>query len=137
VPQIGDVLARMDSLLVKGNAMLDEENQDRVTSLLANADATLAALPGAIEQGRALMTRVDAVLTELEATSATLRTEVSAVASESRATLSALRPPLQSALATARTSLDELRTFVRQLRLAPDSMLFGIDRPAQPAGGDR
>lgn len=137
VPQIGDVLSRIESLLDKGNAMLDDGNRAHVSSMLANADATLAELPGAIAQGKALMTRVDAVLTELESTSAVLRTEIASVAGEGRATLSALRAPLQSAITTARLSLDELRSFVRQLRLAPDSMLFGIDRPAQPVGGER
>ena len=77
------------------------------------------------------------MLTELEATSFAIRTEVTAVGGESRAMIAAVRAPLQSAIANARGSLDELRGFMRQLRLAPDSLLFGVNRPAAPAGSER
>lgn len=137
VPQVGSVLEGIQALLDKGNSMLDDENQAHFASILKNADATLAAMPAAIEQGRTMMTRVDAVLTELEATSAAVRHEVTSVGSESRAMIAALRAPLQSAIANARGSLDELRGFMRQLRQAPDSLLFGVNRPAAPAGSER
>ncbi|MEQ1632153.1 MAG: hypothetical protein ABL997_07250, partial [Planctomycetota bacterium] len=75
--------------------------------------------------------------TELESTSAAVRHEVTSVGSESRAMIAALRAPLQSAIANARGSLDELRGFMRQLRQAPDSLLFGVNRPAAPAGSER
>ena len=137
VPQIGSVLERIDSMLNQCNAFLDEDNRGHVAAILKSTDATLAALPAAIEQGRSLMSRADAVLTELEATSFAIRTEVTAVGGESRAMIAAVRAPLQSAIANARGSLDELRGFMRQLRLAPDSLLFGVNRPAAPAGSER
>ena len=137
VPQIGEVLQQIESLVSDAGLVLGGENRAHVTSILANVDKAAQELPAAIAQGRSLMARADAVLTELEETSATVRTQVRSVGDESRAMLSALRAPLQSALATARGSLDELRGFMRQLRLAPDSLIYGVNRPASPAGGER
>jgi phospholipid/cholesterol/gamma-HCH transport system substrate-binding protein len=137
IPQIGEVLQQIESLVSDAGLVLGGENRAHVTSILANVDKAAQELPAAIAQGRSLMARADAVLTELEETSATVRTQVRSVGDESRAMLSALRAPLQSALATARGSLDELRGFMRQLRLAPDSLIYGVNRPAAPAGGER
>jgi hypothetical protein len=56
---------------------------------------------------------------------------------ETTALAAGLRQPSQAALAGVRTALDELRGLVRQMKLAPDSLLFGVQRPAAPAGGER
>lgn len=133
VPQIGEVLQRVESLVEDGNRVLGDENRAHLTSILANLDKASQELPGAVAQGRQLMQRADAVLTQLEETAA----EVRAAGGEGRALLAGLRAPLQNALTTARGSLDELRGFMRQLRLAPDSLIYGVNRPASPAGGDR
>jgi hypothetical protein len=63
--------------------------------------------------------------------------EVKAAAQVGQTLFSGLRSPAQSALASLRGTLDELRSFARQLRLAPDSLIFGVARPASPAGGER
>ncbi len=137
VPQVGLVLQRIESIVGNAELILSSENRSHITSILANVDAATKELPSAIAQGKALMARADAALTDLEQTSASVRAEVEATGSESRALLSGLRGPLQSALTTARGSLDEVRGFMRQLRLAPDSLIYGVQRPAAPAGGDR
>lgn len=133
VPQIGEVLQRIESLVEDGSRVLGDENRAHLTSILANVDKASQELPAAVAQGRQLMQRADAVLTQLEETAA----EVRAAGGEGRALLAGLRGPLQNALTTARGSLDELRGFMRQLRLAPDSLIYGVNRPAAPAGGDR
>jgi phospholipid/cholesterol/gamma-HCH transport system substrate-binding protein len=49
---------------------------------------------------------------------------------EAQGMLAALRGPSTVAVQTMRGALDELRGFLRLLRLAPDSMLYGLNRPA-------
>ena len=66
--------------------------------------------------------------------------EMSGAAREARALLAGLRAPTQSALQSMRTALDDVRAFARQLRLAPESLFFGVSRsgdPAAAAGGER
>ncbi len=133
VPQIGEVLHQIEALVEDGSRVLGDENRAHLTSILANVDKATQELPGAVAEGRQLMRRADAVLTQLEETAA----EVREAGGEGRALLAGLRAPLQNALATARGSLDELRGLMRQLRLAPDSLIYGVNRPAAPAGGDR
>jgi hypothetical protein len=47
-----------------------------------------------------------------------------------------LRGPAQNALAGLRSTMDDLRSLLRQLKLAPDSLLYGV-RPAAPDGSER
>ena len=56
---------------------------------------------------------------------------------EATAFTGSVRAPTHAALATLRRALDDVRTLARQLKLAPDSLLFGVERPASPLGGGR
>ncbi|MBL8753637.1 MAG: hypothetical protein JNK15_10070, partial [Planctomycetes bacterium] len=127
---------------------LGETNQQHLTAALANcerataelADRTMPAATalftdarGAVGDVRGVAARAQdalAVVQRLEGDCARLLRETTALAA-------GLRGPSQTALTGVRTALDELRSLVRQLRLAPDSLLFGVQRPAAPAGGDR
>jgi ABC-type transporter Mla subunit MlaD len=155
VPQLTEIMSRLEVVLDRGGALLDDQNRVHVSKILENADATLAALPAAIEQGQALMQRVDAAMHTLEraavafsdellpksmetlADTRGVAAEVRQLAAAGQTLLAGLRSPMQSGLASLRGSLDELRGLLRQLRLAPDSLLFGVARPAAPAGGGR
>jgi hypothetical protein len=66
-----------------------------------------------------------------------LAPEAAALLRETTALASGLRGPAQTALASLRTMLDDVRGLARQLKLAPDSLLFGVRTAAAPAGGAR
>jgi ABC-type transporter Mla subunit MlaD len=113
-------------------------NSERATALLAEqlkttgprldqalADASAAARAFAVTAGGP---EVRAMLQD-----------ASAAMVEAQGLLAALRGPGTVALQTMRGALDEVRGFMRLLRLAPDSMLYGLNRPADalaaPGGG--
>ncbi len=162
VPQMTELMAKMEIVLDRGIAMLDEPNRVHVAAILQHADTTLQALPAAVEQMRAVMTRAAAAVAAVDRVATTVTTELvpssaqtlgearaaladlrslgdrlGAAVGEGEALLSGLRAPAQTAMASLRTSLDEVRGVLRQLRLAPDSLIFGVSRPAAPAGGER
>ena len=56
---------------------------------------------------------------------------------ETTAVVTGVRGPTLAAFAGLRSTLDDLRGLLRQLKLAPDSLLFGVRRAAAPVGGKR
>ncbi|MGE3174006.1 MAG: MlaD family protein [Planctomycetota bacterium] len=155
VPQMTELLAQLDTLLDRGADLLNDDNRAHAAAILQNLDRVTAELPAAMDHGRQLLTRAEGAVTALERAADAASDELlprgleaitdaraalaslDAAAAEGRSLMASLRPPLQSALTLARGSLDELRNLMRQLRLAPDSLLFGVTRPAAPAGGER
>jgi phospholipid/cholesterol/gamma-HCH transport system substrate-binding protein len=154
VPQITDLMAKFDVMLDRTNELLDEPNRRHFAAILANTDVAAATLPDTLAQTRALLSNADTAVASLDRAArgaAELMPDARAAAADLRgvgarlddavaqgqALLAGVRAPAQSALASLRTSLDELRSLLRQLRLAPDSLIFGVARPAAPAGGGR
>lgn len=113
VQQAGSLLVRVDATFQRLEQMLGDENQARVSAILASAERA---------------TRMLADSTVPEAT--TLMHEATAWATS-------MRRPAQTALASLRTTLEEVRALARQLKLAPDSLLFGVRPMAAPSGGER
>ncbi|MBX3461725.1 MAG: MCE family protein [Planctomycetes bacterium] len=138
LPEVVDraavVLDRIDRALQGAERLLGDENQARVAAILADcnrlstaladevAPATTAALHDAAAAARAL---------------GALSPEGAALLRESTALASSLRGPALAMLANFRSALDDVRGLARQLKLAPDSLLFGVRHPAAPAGGER
>jgi ABC-type transporter Mla subunit MlaD len=155
VPQITVLMGRLEVLLDRSIELLSTDNCTHLAAILANGDATMRELPAVLQQGKQLLTRADAALQACERAGAAVTDDLvpqgkqaaeaarrtlaalELAAAEGHALLSGLRSPAQSAVASMRVSLDELRALMRQLRLAPDSLLFGVTRPATPAGGER
>lgn len=155
------LMDRLELLLDRACDLLDDENRAAFDRILQNAETLSAALPGTVQRAEALMARSESALAELELAAAGFRElvplgrdlahethgalagmralqEVAGGAAEEAASLLAsLRAPAQTALTSLRSTLEELRSLARQLRLAPDSLLFGVARPAAPAGGGR
>jgi len=153
IPEVVDraatVLARIDGLLVRAEQLLGDDNQARLQAILANLErASAAVADGTVPAATALMQDARTVaLPEAVATLRDVRTaaaelqriepELTAFTREATALVGSLRGPAQTALASLRQALDDVRGFARQLKLAPDSLLFGVQRPAAPAHGDR
>lgn len=147
---LGDVqntFVRLDAALERVTALLGEDNQQRIGAILQHAEQTAAALPSAVRRLDATLQRAESSLGAIER----LAPEASAALTDLRALeasagsamreldqlLGSVRAPVQSVLASMRNSLDEVRGLARTLRLAPDSLLFGVARPAAPTGGSR
>ena len=113
VQQAGSVLVRIDATFQRLEQMLGDENQARVAAILASAE-------------RATRTLADSTVPE----ATTLMHEATAWATS-------MRRPAQTALASLRTTLEEVRALARQLKMAPDSLLFGVRPMAAPSGGER
>jgi len=140
VPQITSVLEKFETVLGAAERLLGPENQALATALLQNANTLTAQMAASWPQVDAVLKGSDTALAEAAVTLTELRGVQSAVVDtlrEAKAVFGGLRGPAQAALTAMRGSLDELRSFARQLRMAPDSLLFGVSRPAAPAGGER
>jgi len=141
VDRAADVLARLDGMLVRAEILLGDENQAKVSSILdhlAAASGNLANASGVID--KTVVPEALALLQQARTTAAqwgSLQPEMTAFAREATALAASLRGPVQQALAGLRQTLDDVRALARQLKLAPDSLLFGVQRPAAPAGGER
>lgn len=135
VDRAADVLARIDSMLLRAEMLLGDENQRHVTAILENAERATRQLADET------MPRTNSLLAEATASTravGSLAPDAAATLREATALAASLRGPAQSALASFRSTLDDLRKLARQLKLAPDSLLFGVQQPAAaPAGGDR
>lgn len=133
VDRAADVLSRLDAILQRGERLLGDDNQAQLAALLQHAagamkridEATLPATGELIADLRAAVGEV-----------AALAPAVDAALREATALAGGVRGPVQTALASFRTALDDVRGLARQLKLAPDSLLFGV-RPAAPVGGGR
>jgi phospholipid/cholesterol/gamma-HCH transport system substrate-binding protein len=147
VDRAASVLARLDRVLGDAEALLGPHNRARIDAMLANAEAasreiaqrTLPAATAMFTEARATATQATATATSAQhAVEALgrLEGELRGVLHEARALAAGVRGPAQAALTGLRTTFDDLRALARQLKLAPDSLLFGV-RPAAPAGGER
>lgn len=134
VDRAADVLGRIDSILVRAEAMLGDDNQRRVAAILENTERATARLADGT------LPEIDGLVREASATAKATREltpEAVAALRETTALVAGARAPMQNALASFRATLDDLRALARQLKLAPDSLLFGVHQPAAPVGGDR
>ena len=147
VDRAASVLARLDRVLGGAEAMLGAANQAHVEAMLAHAETaarelaqhTVPATTAMIDDTRTAM--VAAKGTAVSAQQAVdalarLADDARGFVHEAEALAAGVRGPATAALAGLRGTLDELRALARQLKLAPDSLLFGI-KPAAPAGGER
>jgi ABC-type transporter Mla subunit MlaD len=134
VDRAADVLARLDGMLERTERLLGDDNLARVATILddlAGAASTLRTetvpeATAALRDGRVAAAQW-----------AKLRDDVQPLLHEATALAQSLRGPSQTALASLRQALDDVRALARQLKLAPDSMLFGVQHPAAPGGGER
>jgi phospholipid/cholesterol/gamma-HCH transport system substrate-binding protein len=154
----------VDRVLARADPLLGDDNQARVRSVLDGLDRAVAGIAdGAVPEAHALLRdartavlpaaaaalqdvrgsvlpEATAALRDVRAAAAgvqRLEAEGTALAREIAAVAGSLRGPAQTALASVRQALDDVRGLARQLKLAPDSLLFGVQRPAAPVGGDR
>lgn len=133
VDRAASVLDRIDRVLQGAEQLLGPDNQQRVAGLLDDCHRLGVALADdAAPAATAMLRDASASVRSLQA----LTPDVAAMLRETAALAAGLRGPAQAALANFRTALDDVRGLARQLKLAPDSLLFGV-RPAAPIGGDR
>lgn len=150
VAQATSVLARLDRLLERAENVLGDENQAHATEILGNlasasahltertlpeVDAALADVRRLAGDGGELTRDAAAALGRLEPRLAALADGAESLAREARAFTGAIRAPTQTALASMRAALEDVRALARQLKLAPDSLLFGVSRRAAAPGG--
>lgn len=137
LPEVVDraaaVLDRIDRVLQGAEQLVGAENQARIAGILDDCERLTTALADETAPAATAMLReASASVRAIEA----LTPELAAMLREATALASGLRGPAQAALANFRTALDDVRGLARQLKLAPDSLLFGV-RHAAPMGGDR
>jgi phospholipid/cholesterol/gamma-HCH transport system substrate-binding protein len=138
IPEVVDraatLLQRLDTLVGRAESLVGDDNRAAVAATLGHLQRTAARL----EQETA--TEAGALLRDGRAAVADVRrvgTELQALAREATALAGGVRGPLQGVLVGFRAACDDVRALARQLKLAPDSLLFGVERPAAPAGGER
>lgn len=140
VAQASDVLSRLESVLQNADRMLGDETHRQVQAILANSErATRAIAERTVPELDALLIdsrraakaggeTLEAVTTAAAAVQH-LERDVAELLRESTAVVAGVRGPALATFAGLRTALDDLRGLLRQLKLAPDSLLFGV-RPA-------
>lgn len=166
--QVGRLVDHLDSVVRRVDVLLGDPNQQQISAILGNLERATAPLAARLDtslhgvedllaQTRVSVAAVERSLVGIadaagpEAT-ATLQQAQQALAAVTRleqqgatvlaqadALLGGLRSPTQSALLALRACFEDVRALARQLRLAPDALLFGVARPeaAMPPGGDR
>ena len=155
IPQLTSLLERASTLVDRGNDLLADDNRAAFASLLRDGQQAASQLPATLrkadaaldalqrtadEAGRDVLPPARAALEQTMAALADLKklqALMQGAVGEAQSVFGSLRAPGLAALASVRSSLDELRDLARQVRLAPDSLIFGVTRPAAPAGGDR
>lgn len=162
VDEVLHVFSKLEGTVDRINDLLGEQNRSHVSGILANLDATTRQLPAQLDAltaqaGQAAaaieasLGKVSELGPEAKDAIAELRRSLqqlqqlgaaaTGLSSDVHSLLAAVRAPVLSSLQTFKTALDEVHGLARMLRLAPDSMLYGIDRraaePAAPAGGVR
>jgi ABC-type transporter Mla subunit MlaD len=142
-------LQRLDAVLERVERLLGDDNLARSGRILANLERASAGIADeVVPEALALLQKVRQetvpeagvmlrTATEAAARLQGIEPELAAFSREATALLASLRGPSQTALASLRQALDDVRGLARQLKLAPDSLLFGVQRPAAPAGGER
>ncbi|MFK7742029.1 MAG: MlaD family protein [Planctomycetota bacterium] len=147
VAQASRVLARLEAVLGNTEKLLGDGNRGRVEQLLdsgeraasefaertlpelhalmADARRTVAASQGTAEAATVALESVAASVASLQS----LQGPATALLREAAAVVGGVRGPALATFAGLRSALDDLRGLLRQLKLAPDSLLFGV-RPA-------
>jgi len=125
--QLGKTLNGMDGLLVELHATVAK--LDRVAGGLTDSAGGDAG--SLVAQARAGLAGLQHVTDEF-----------GALAREAHGMIGGVRAPTVAMLASLRATLDEVRGLARLLRLAPNSLLYGLDRRAEdaampPPGGGR
>ena len=148
VDRASDVLARLDRVLASVEQLLGPKNQAHIAAVLQHTEAAAQELATVtVPAATAMLGDARQTLQEARGAAASARTTIDALARiegdlrafahEATALCTGARAPLQHALLGMRSALDDMRGLVRQLKLAPDSLLFGVSQPAAPAGGSR
>lgn len=133
VDRAATVLDRIDRVLQGAEALLGADNQARIAAILDDCHRLTTALADETAPAATAMLRdASASARAIEA----LTPELTAMLRETTSLAAGLRGPAQAALTNFRTALEDVRGLARQLKLAPDSLLFGV-RPAGPMGGER
>ncbi len=145
-----ELLTNINELVLRLNTLVDEENRDRIVTILTRADNLLGAmdrLSSQIEQeilrnSQAFSTSLDAVRDLLGEAGGSLSRvddvldELSDVAAAGRRLTEEVGaqalPGLERLLAELESSGRELRRLAQELRLRPEGALYG--RPRQPPG---
>ncbi len=137
----GDVGRRIDAILTnaeRASAVLPERidrTAERLDVLLQTATSTMSHLDRTAAAVAATAGGADAQALLAEARTAlrdlhTLQERLTAVAIEAQGLFGGMRGSAGQSLASLRATLDEARELMRLLRLAPDSLIHGIRRPA-------
>lgn len=155
VAQAAQVLERLDQVLGNADALLSDDNQAMVTAILAHAeraarqlaDDTMPEVGALVADARRTIQAAEntahAATNSAEAVTATLaavarlEADLHGLLRESTAIVTGVRGPALATFSGFRSTLDDLRGLLRQLKLAPDSLLFGVNHPAAPVGGKR
>jgi len=146
VDRAASLLARLERVADGAERLLGADNQAHVQAMLAHgeraarelADHTVPAATAMIDEARAGLGEARGTAAAATATITALgqlEGDLRGLLREGTALAAGLRGPAQSTLASARTALDDLRGLLRQLKLAPDSLLFGVQPAAPPDGG--
>lgn len=141
VDRAASVLARLESVLTHADELLGAGNQAHLAAILANFERasaeistnTLPAATALLRDARGTVATTEAAVAGF----AGLERDLRQLLHETTAVVAGVRGPTMTALAGLRATLDDLRGLARQLKLAPDSLLFGVQRPAAPPGGER
>lgn len=155
VAQAATVLQRLDRVLGNAEAMLSDGNQGQVQAILSHAeraarhlaDETMPEASALVADARRTIQAAEgtahAATGSAEAVTATLQAverleaDLHGLLRESTAIVTGVRGPAMATVTGFRSTLDDLRGLLRQLKLAPESLLFGVNRPAAPTGGTR
>lgn len=155
VSQASDVLSRLERVLANAEAVLGSGNQDKLAAILSHAERAVADLSkqtmpevtAMVQDARRTIQAAEGTATattsSVRAVAATLASverveaDLHALLRESTAVIAGVRGPALATFSGFRTTLDDLRGLLRQLKLAPDSLLFGVRQPASPMGGNR
>lgn len=162
VDEVLRVFSKLEGTVDRVNDLLGEENRGHLAGLLANLDATTRQLPAQLEALRqqtdratvavadgiakvsALAPQAEDALVELRRSLQQLQqlgAAASGLSGDLQSLLNSARSPLLATLQTIKGALDEVHGLARVLRLAPDSLLYGLERrsaqPAAPIGGER
>lgn len=155
VGQAGFVIGRLDRVLASAEVLLGSGNQEKMQSLLGHADRiaqtlaerTLPEVNGLLADARRTVQAAEgtahAATGSMQAVGETLavvqrlEADTRALLRESTAVVAGVRGPALATFSGLRSTLDDMRRLLRQLKLAPDSLLFGVRHAAAPTQGNR
>lgn len=160
VEEVLHLFGKLEGTVDRLNDVLGDDNRRHLTGILANVETMTAQLPqqlaalqreaqsatAAIERS---LQQIDVLGPEAAGTLTELRQSLQqlqrlgdlaqGLGDDLHSLLGSARAPLLSGLQAFKVALGEVQGLARVLRLAPDSLLYGLDRRAEPAppGGGR